>query len=225
MRHVRLVSFEDQVTGEVGLGFKGHTSHPNLLSDREGGLIAHDIVEHQRGLGAIGSVEDELIALGALWQVRGSLGFPDREVYSYYSPDRTLAIEVSRCASDLNNEEDQTWHPRIGRYRTHAHHCDEEFEEIIKMAKPMIRDEVGHSEGFFDIEAFADNALHLMRTGYRMAERRWGRYGIDQFIAIRNAVRPHAKCATNAGIEGREFRLSYGGNRARCVEVFPTDEW
>lgn len=210
------------MTGELGLGFKGHTSHPNLLADRIGDLIAHDIVEHQRGLAAIGSVEDELIAIGALWQVRGSLGFPERDTYSYYSPDRQLASEVSNCASDLNNdEEDPQWYPRIGRYRTQAHYCDDEFEEIIKLAKPLIRDEISHSEGFFDIEAFTDNALHLMRTGYRMAERRWGRYGIDQFVAIRDAVRPHAK---HIEMEGQEFRLSYGNNRARCVEIEGT-EW
>lgn len=134
MRHVRLISFEDQVTGEVGLGFKGHTSHPSLLGDREGGLIAHDIVEHQRSLGAIGSVEDELIALGALWQVRGSLGFPERETRNYYSPDRTLASEVATLAEVFCAERcAQAGDPPCSRVCDDGH-CD----ECLGMGKAVI---------------------------------------------------------------------------------------
>lgn len=219
MRHVRLVAFEDYY-GNVGLGFKGHTSHPELVASRDGVLIAHDIVEHQNGLDAIGCVADELQALGSVWHIRGQHGFPEQR--SYFSPEYSLATDIAKCAMDLDNE-DQRWQPRYGQYRTWEHYQDEAFDCILEEAKPLIRSGREHCEGFFDMQAYLENAKHLLRVGYRKSERRWGERhdGLDMFNRIRDAVAPHAKHCE----EGQEFRLSYGNGQAICQEVYEEPYW
>lgn len=216
MRHIRLVAFQDQVTGEVGLGIKGHTSHPELLCDWTGAMIAHDIVEHQNGLDRIGDVGDEIEALGASWHIRGRHGLFDSK---YHTPEYVMAAGLSQTACDLYDE-GQHWFPRLGRYKTAEHYCDEDFEAILEEARPILTRDL-HSEmddpSNFPEEAFWDNALHLLRMGYRKSARRWGENfrGTNTFQAIRNACAPFAKDCT----EGDEFRLSYGDGRAQCVQL------
>jgi hypothetical protein len=78
------------------------------------------------------------------------------------------------------------------------------------------------NEGDFPMEAFMDNALHLMRTGFRKAQRRFGDgyEGVSLFRSIRDAIRPHAK---HLDFPGQEFLLTYAGTRAACRELTATD--
>lgn len=217
MKYVRLIGFVSEVTGETGLGFKGHTSHPNLVGDIDGRLIAHDIVEHQNGLAAIGCPADELQALGALWHIRGEAGMLGN---TYYSPEQSLAHDVESVFHDLLASEDE-WLPRIGQYRTHQHECDDVFDEIIKHAgKAIERSESDYDHFDRDMfNAFLENAKHLMRIGHNKSQRRWGNqyYGTDTFNRIQEAVSEHAPHAE----EGQEFILGYGGGEATCREL----EW
>lgn len=220
MRHIRLVSFEDEPTGTLGLIIKGNAG-PEVFADTSGRLLAHDILEHQNGIGRIGEIDDELEALGALWQVRGRHGdMVEDDRRGWYSPMTAVAHDVVTCAVDFDNSESKRWYPRLGQYRTHAHDYDEELMGILEEAKPMIRANL-YEEALdhFPMDAFLDNALHLMRRGFRKAERRFGDgfEGVSLFRAIRDAIRP---CCKWVEMPGQEFRLSYGNGRAYCEEVY-----
>lgn len=216
MRHVRLVSFYDEPTGELGLGVKG-TKGDGIFSAREGGLIAHDILEHQNGIDAIGCAGDELEAMGGIWQVRGRHGSLFNEGRYWRCIYESIAGDVLNIAMDWRNMESPAWYPRIGRYRTKPHDYDDEFKEILDKARPMIEREMRDDEYDFPMEAFMDNALHLMRMGFNKAKRRFGMgwEGSELFVAIRDAVQPHMKWVE---MEGQEYILSYGNGRATCRE-------
>jgi hypothetical protein len=149
----------------------------------------------------------------------------DERRYGWTAPTTSVAHDVVTCAMDFDYREDRRWYPRLGQYRTHRHDYDEDFMGILEEAKPMIRSNFDQDEDQdrFPMEAFIDNALHLMRRGFRKAERRFGNrfVGIDTFRAVRDAIRPHAK---HLDFPGQEFRLSYGDGRARCVEIFAEEE-
>jgi hypothetical protein len=224
MRHVRLVSFEDEPTGSLGLIFKG-CEGPSILSDSDGSLIAHDLVEHQNGINAIGCIADELQAIGAIWQVRarhGDMVDEDRPWARWRAIHDSIAGNVLTCAMDLGNE-GQDWWPELGKYRTNRHDYDDDFLEILECAKPMIRAETRDNEDRFPMAAFMDNALHLLRIGFNKSRRRWGddTLGVDTFRAVKRAINPHAKYLE---FPGQEFRLSYGNGEARCTALLHADD-
>ncbi len=74
MRHVRLVATSDEYDNELGFKIKGTTAFEGFMACRNGELTAHDLLEHQNGLAAMGTVWDELEAIGGIWQVRGRHG-------------------------------------------------------------------------------------------------------------------------------------------------------
>ena len=224
MRHLTLVSFEDEPTGNLGLIFKG-TAGPEIFADTSGTLLAHDLLEHQNGFGRIGCPEDELEAMGGLWQVRGRWGdmVDDDRVRSVWTPVQSLGWELVTIARQAAEGEGVNWTPRVGRYRTHAHDYDEDFQEAIDYARPHIRSELRDNGGFFDIEAFLENAMHLMRRGFRKAERRFGQdtTGVDLFRRFKEAVAPHCK---HVEAPGEEYRLSYGNGRVTCTRLLHADD-
>jgi len=68
------------LTNQDGLGFKIDSTpgdEPGTPTS-----IAHDLVEHVNGLEAIGTIGDELMALGAMWKCRGQWGDMQRTEYS-----------------------------------------------------------------------------------------------------------------------------------------------
>lgn len=218
MRHVHLTAFEDEPTGSLGLGFLGYTSHPELYADREGGLIAHDIVEHQNGIRNIGSPQDELEAMGGYWFARGQHGYTGNPNYMGTAHDAVGKADIITIAEDTFCGD---WTPRLGAYRTHRHDYDEDFHEIIDIARKALPANFDPEDlTRFPLEAFLDNALHLMRIGFNKARRRFGDgfRALDTFEAIKRAVAPHAK---HVEYSGQQFLLSYGNGRAFCHELEP----
>lgn len=223
MRAVRLIGYRDEPTGELGLIIKG-SEGPEIFSDREGGLIAHDVVEHQNGFAAIGCPADELEALGGLWHSRGRHGDLHHEYWR--DPIETVGTgDIPQIARDWQNAENQRWYPRLGRYRTKRHLHDDEFEAILAHAPKNILAECYDEEERekFPMEAFLDNALHLMRMGFNKAQRRFGRgwASNETYLAIREAVKPFAKSPD----EGAEYVLCYGNGEARCRQIEVREGW
>lgn len=226
MRHVRLEAFDDDY-GNCGLIIVGSPKNETLMADTEGGLIAHDLLEHQNGVRKIGCPMDEVEATGGLWQVRGRHGDfvqDDRNIGSAWTPEQNVALNLTTIARESTW---QDWMWVAGKYRTQRHHQDDVFIDMLDWVRPHILAEVQDGRECageelyepFPLEAFLDNALHLMRTGYRKAERRFGcgYGGVDTFRAIKQAVAPYCKHAEH---EDQQFRLSYGNGEARCEEVF-----
>lgn len=228
MRHIRLEAFNDDF-GNLGLILAGTPKNEMTMADTEGGLIAHDLLEHQNGVKAIGCPADELEAVGALWQVRGRHGDfvqDDPRVGSAWTPEQNVALNLPTIARDAYWN--SSWSPYVGQYRTRPHYEDETFRDMLDFARPHVLSEFdGEERDQFPIDCFLDNALHLMRTGYRKAERRFGSgyEGIDTFRAVKEAVKPHARSlqdryGEHLGFEGQRFRLSYGNGEARCEEIY-----
>jgi hypothetical protein len=214
MRHIRLRSFEDQDLGEVGLGIVGMKLKGGSAAMR-GLLIAHDLLEHQNGIGAIGSVGDELEALGGVWYVRGQHDDINRNCTNWHAPEVHIASDVINLARYFSNGAPL----RVRVPKTREHFQDDAFREIIEIAK-------SHQEESFEGEGqYYIDALHLMRAGYNKAQTRFGNsykcMANSQFWSIAEAVDRHAK---HLDYEGQEFRLSYGKGEARCCEVME-DEW
>lgn len=59
MRAIRLVAMCDEYDTKPGLVLKGCASFDGLMADRDGTLTAHDVLEHQNGIAAMGPVWDE----------------------------------------------------------------------------------------------------------------------------------------------------------------------
>lgn len=207
MKYVKLESYEDQKTGMLSLRIVGCGN--GMDGSLEGLLIAHDILEHQNGLRAIGSVGDELEAAGGIWFVRGVMYDMVRGTHNVHTPHE----HVSTLMKELAYYSTTGVPLRVHVPNTKDHVCDVDFEEIITLAKDT--DDPASDK-------FYEDALHLMRVGYNKAKRRFKdnhAYAGNQFWAISKAVDKVIKY--DLSHEFQEFRLSYGNEVAECVLIEP----
>jgi hypothetical protein len=78
---------ENDATGQVGFLLSELPKFEDPIVDfGSGEMIAHDIIEHTNGLNAIGTLHDELMALGAMFAVRVETGYLAEEKWAgmYY---------------------------------------------------------------------------------------------------------------------------------------------
>jgi len=109
MREGYTLTPKRQFTGSGWLP-KGAT-HPNLNAGRSGLMLAHDLLEHQNGAAALGTVIDEMEAFGAIWAIRGqhSVLFdgeqcPSNRVVEYYVDNfRYLMKQYLKNVDELPN--------------------------------------------------------------------------------------------------------------------------
>lgn len=190
MKYIRLLAVTDHLDDTPGLILKDMPRFDDMFADREGGLIAHDLVEHQNGCAAMGSVWDELQALGGIWHTRGRWG----ELGGYlYSPTHTLSFDITRMFGLSNHE-------HKGQARPHDY--DDDFHDIIAHARREIDD---------DCDGYLSHALDHLRTGYRKACARFGHdsQSYDLYMAVKDAV-----SKISIDFVGQEFTLAYGNGKA-----------
>lgn len=217
MTYRTLISKTDDEMGVLGLMIEGVpmlSGYPMVAT--EGLLLAHDIIEHQNGLSAIGSIGDELEALGGVWFTRGRHFDMRRDnTGSMHSPESHISSDVLNMAGMFANGVPL----RVQVKQTKSHDHDDSFQEIIEMAEGGYRDEY---DGTPPTEYF-DACLHLMRTGYRKAVKRFqGRDANSMFWNIAEAC--DAACK-NVDYEGQRFTLHYDSNSAYCVERYEVEEY
>lgn len=214
MRYIRLETGSDEYDTSLGFKFKGAGQYEGLMVDRDGMLTAHDILEHQNGAKNIGSIRDEMEALGGGWQVRGRWGDMCREGGNQ-GPIANFASDFVRMARDGFWE---NWTPPKQGKRAHLY--DDDFRSILEDARPQIRAEIEDMEA----DDYLQTALQLMRVGFNKAERRFGdRFaGINQFKAIQEAV---AKAVKWIDWEGQEYLLAYGNGEAKCYPAEAVDDY
>ncbi|SFJ47958.1 hypothetical protein SAMN03159338_1509 [Sphingomonas sp. NFR04] len=220
MRSVRIVSHEDD-NGNLGLVIKGTEITPGILVDWNGGLLPHDLLEHQNGIASIGCPADELEALGGLWQVRGRWGtFGDRHG-DFHKPTTRLGHNIAQVADDLCDQEANGavgWWPGTRTYCTRRHEADMDFADALDVARHEIssrmEDRCANLPEDFPVDQFIADARHLLRRGYRKAHRRFGDGwdGYELFMAVKEALRPIAAAVSEPGLE---FVLRYG----RCQAI------
>jgi hypothetical protein len=208
MRSIIYDAVEDEEFGQVGLlpvGIDMRMGRMNASTWAPG--VAHDVVEHVNGYGEIGSIEDELEAMGACWFTRGQHWDMSRgEAVSGMLPQEAIGIEIAEMFRRSVNDDEQV-RPVANR----AGDAEHSFRDCIEQARRYAKHEVEDAERrLFD--AYAAAALTRMRLGYRKARRKWGHNANSLFWEIADAAKPVLK-----GIEeGMSFKLVYGmqGNRA-----------
>ena len=220
MRYVRLQVAEDQLSGELGLKIKGMRATEGMAMG-SGLLVAHDLLEHQNGLRGIGSVGDELEALGGIWHVRGQWGELQRDGYSIHTPEQALGRDIMNLAMVHNRGIPM----RVEIKNTHGHDWDDAFDEMIQVGVRLFINEMKDRDEKIDyrrLDQFKQEAKHLLRTGFRKSQNRHGdgtRVN-TQFWNIAEVVDQHA----HTEWEGMEYVLSYGNGRAACHEYIEP-EW
>lgn len=213
MKEIRLRVIRDENTGEVGLALADMRITHETNAATEGLLIAHDVVEHVNGADAIGSIDDELEALGAIWYVRGQYSDLRRDgVGSAYTVHENIAADITRMFADFFHGA----HVDLSPMRTHPTDADDDFREIINLALADMRNEVRDAgtpeQELAEREAeYIAVCLPRMRRGYRKARNKYDRYGRfaanSLFWAIAGAVDRALK--HHELFEGQEFTLHY----------------
>lgn len=229
MRRVILEAFRDEQTGEIGLGIVTvRARHPEMNAATEGLLIAHDLIEHVNGPEAIGTIDDELEALGAIWYVRGQHGELRRDrVGSASSIEENIASDVVRMYRDIiaGGAESRF---ELGSLRGRECEVEQTLQDILGYAERDYLSEIDDDqkrEARKRWPGFRWWALVRMRAGYRKARRRWearGRFAANtQFWAIVEAVEPYTKHSD----EGQRYVLKYGDGEAQCTEAYDENDW
>lgn len=158
-----------------------------------GDLIAHDIVEHVNGIEAIGTRGDELMALGAMWHVRGKYGDITRDPNRYsYTPFETLVADLHREWLDYVAGSYDFGIPLAHLKRRNI---DDEELPVIKDALDEVRGTIlneAKEEPDWDmdeLEPFLDMALTLICEGYYRSEQKGdGKERNELFWAIHNEL-------------------------------------
>lgn len=202
--------------GELGLKIGGMKDTNGMYAANSGLLVAHDIVEHVNGLAAIGTIGDELMALGGAWRCRGQWGDIVRgTVGSTLSPEQHIAGDIPelyhlyRSGVPLREE--------VPNLINEDKEDRELFERILETAKPMVR---GNWDDDWDHKSwveFSEAAVPLMMKGAIKFTKRWedDLIGNSQFWAIHYEVQ--AVLDTELVQEGQVWRLGYGNGQAKIT--------
>lgn len=229
LQTVILEVFKDH-NGTLGLGLKGMPRNYDTDAATDGLLIAHDLIEHPNGPEAIGTIDDELEALGGIWYARGQWSDLRRDnVRSRYSVEENISSDVVRMFRDFFYGA----HVDLSPIRSKTTPADHAFREIIEIS---LRDARKELDGDEDPKAVRRRereyfrvCLPRMRRGWHKARRRFERHGRfaanSLFWEIAGAVERYAKHPE----EGYEYELTYGFRDgqafARCEEHFPEDPY
>lgn len=220
MKHIKLLARHDEETGDIGFVVEGLYGAGS--ANRDGVQFAHDILEHQNGIRAIGSMWDELEAIGAIWHVRGRWGDMCSDYGSSENAYHHLGAELSFRFQEWEEDE---WIPIKNRV-AFTRPCDDEKDIVacLEQGRKMIladKDSYMLGSNMDTFLAHMDRYMKLaherMRIGLRKAIRRHGPgpAAYDQFVAIRDAVR---EAVPSLDYPGQRFTLSYGDGQAYIRE-------
>lgn len=225
MRYLRIRVIQDEMIGELGFNLisNGMPNNGSEFVVGQGLIIAHDIIEHQQGLKKIGTLEDELIALGGIVYARGVTGELSN---GFTTAEETIAHDICRMFKySLNN-------PKFTGHKYYPERLREEYEydiirdSIQKSRKILTLDEHDeyYSKGMsIEIQKYLCWTKHLMLHGVYLAERRFGNEHVA-LHAFKNIQKEVDRFTPE--YEGQEFILGYTFNQAKMREVeLDEQEW
>lgn len=226
MRYITLEAVTDEYDNAPGFALADAPRYDGFMADRGDVILAHDIVEHPNGLSAIGPIWDELEAVGGVWCARGQWGDLMQDAGGAFSPAENVAsdiVEMARKLQWLEFRDADAMGTRPPATRPHI--CDDDFAEIISIARNQIPAELDDEQAdAFDMEQYLDEALARMRIGFRKTARRfsaYGRFGANnQFAAIKREVQ---RAAREIEWEGQRFRLGWGAGECTIKELYEED--
>lgn len=197
---MKVVNFEvkeDWNTGIVGLVPAGVCMMENYTPCTSGSLLAHDLLEHQNGFKAIGTVLDELEALGGIAYVRGPGGVLNRgNKYGMMNPiDGAIYEEVIHLQDYLYD-----CHPLFNWLipRTHLEQNSmldwvvEELREVKEWPETLMR-----------------NIERALNRGYLKAQRRFKDEGWACELFFHMADEVDKAIKRNGLEEGQRYRLRW----------------
>lgn len=213
---------EDRELGELGYLFKDTPIISAPMVSNDGLLLAHDLIEHVNGLHKIGSIDDEIEALGSSYYIRGQTGQLRRDDFgSRYSPEENYASDILNLFMYYNDGVDfKTPIPK-----TRACIFDEAFKEILNIGKHQIKQELENED--IDrgrLETFLHASLHYLRKGYRKAKKRFpNAYKINNlFFALADELTKWVKSPKYEGHQ-IELKIDFNSCRFRIDEFYPED--
>ncbi len=222
-----LVAKIDNATGELGFCLSELRSQDEPSMATEGLLMAHDLIEHVNGVKNIGSIPDELQALGGIWFVRGQFNDISRNGRgSMHTSYQHVASDVTRMARDWCYSDD--WMPLTIPKRLRCNHLDNLIEIAAIGKHNAMLGEYPEIEREDQVE-FKDRlatywrcVLPLMVRGFNKAARRWKSaiHANSQFWNIANALDPYVK---HPECEGQQLLLRWGSGEATCEEHY--EDW
>lgn len=223
---------EDKEFGGIGLLIDGMKTE-GVNPAQDGLLIAHDILEHVNTLADIGSIDDELEALGAIWFVRGQFNDINRGKFAHrISPHENLASDIIRMFRDAFYG-----HPveieSVPEYEDSGNQID--FDEIFNYVENDYVKEFDDDEILGDLPAFFQQykaaAIARMHIGYNKAVIKYNDKAEEVnrlFWAIVDEVNKTIKRCCSEGYLGMQFELYYsiddtGHAFARIDEHYPEE--
>jgi hypothetical protein len=217
MRNLRLRAIEDEEFGHIGLKFVvPHKLCTGRFTIANGLQLAHDIIEHQQGHQKIGSIGDEMVALGGICYTRGQWGDISRDGSgAAYSVEENIASDLHGMMANLYFENGVPFRQKLVKSR------DEDpsgfVDAVIECARENWSDRYERWELMDDvpnqeqIDTYLEDCRTFMLHGSKLAARRFGS-GIlanDMFWEIQNKTDNLIK---SIEYEGQEFLLGYDFN-------------
>lgn len=203
MRYLTIKQGKCEISGINGWGIKSLFQKFNddyALSPSENmTLICHDIVEHP-SLKHIGSIEDELEALGGAYNTRAKWGD---------------GVTDDGLAGDVSNMFGQSGGKIKRAPRCKSYLAKDVFKHIIKQAKSHAKHEYGYTKQKW--KAFKKEALKWMQSGYAKNIKRFG----DRFVAnnLFNEIKIELETIAQHAEPWEEIILgySYNGNHVKVT--------
>lgn len=169
----------------LSVKYERHSGYMGFILDRvrqientrmvtdSGEIIAHDIIEHITGLHKIGSIYDELQALGAMYFVR-SMPYDSEDIPSKKSR-HFLADDLAGFCIEFVEK-------GIKGSLTTKKHKNKElvkiFSHLVDIAKIALKNYFDVNDNFIDLNAdkinhYFENAIHIMCIGYTKAKKKY----------------------------------------------------
>ena len=226
-QEIKLVIKED-CHGIVGFTIAEIKPFEDFGADTSGTLTAHDILEHQKGFSNIGSLGDELIALGGVYFVRGEYSDLSRPS-NIHSTEENLASDVANMARihlcqkvplrelyDVNAD-----------YTEHVNYHI--FEEVAQIAKKSFLDECEYyddDENCYttqELNEYLKASINFMCIGYDLAYDRFESQGYANNLYWEIA-RVVGEYSSMLEFEGHECMLIINGTMVYIEEHYEFEE-
>lgn len=220
-----LVYEQDEEYGGLGFRIEGSKKIAGAYNmATEGLLIAHDILEHSK-IEDIGTIGDELKALGGVWFVRGQLSDMRRDgIGSMYTPHQNVASDVVNMGRSIVLGHTK-YYAKVPRVQPNKCIVINDLLDIIAEARKDLPGELEVEEYTkAALDKYLDDTLKFMVYGYNKAKERYrrigGRYRANKlFWDITEEVDTALK---QAEYEGQRFKLkiNYSKCEATCEELY-----
>lgn len=223
-RKQRLVVIKDACSGELGLALPSvaqfNTGDYIIIGDHR--IIAHDMLEHPNCFPNIGGVEDEFLALGGMWYIRGEWGDLSRPNHSRGTAEENIGKGdfldlfgqlycIGSLQLDLDPFSFRVIDPDLVEYSIdHIWGCID-----IKDLEAAIEAVVDQT----DFDRIVEESSKLFALGYAIAERKYKNQSQANaaFWSIAEACK---KVTPQIEFEGQQFMLTYSCDDASIREVY-----